>query len=479
MKRVSTILLILLGGTFLFAQNTLSINGQNEARFVYRTAEDSLNAYFSDSFSFALAYRNFSFGMKFNANLPRYPVEQSELIDELDNQRLRLAWEEFTAGYSKDAFSIQAGTTEESFGNGMIFRSYKDLEFDLDHRLDSFLLKYNEDFKFKALYGAIENPTNAGKYDLAYGADFQTPAWFGFSLGASAVAFRNYSALGYNQRDVFGARLNAIMAGLDLQLEAAFSDLYHQPSGSRDGKALFGTGSYSLGNLTLGGSYKLYDGFQYRLQDLPLANHHGETLSDSQASGEDEEGYQAFASLGVTDCLSLSGDYAEAWNSDQSLKMNDAYAALDWEKNDLRFGLSWSHIEKLNDNLDAWQQELIPAFLAGFTLLKMPVQLQGEYKLVSKQKHEVETQHAEPKLQADLSLGKLAVSLAAQSQWEEISELMESNYWPAIELKYPIFNHSDLILFGGKEAGGKVCRNGVCRYVAPFEGLKVELNTRF
>jgi hypothetical protein len=56
---------------------------------------------------------------------------------------------------------------------------------------------------------------------------------------------------------------------------------------------------------------------------------------------------------------------------------------------------------------------------------------------------------------------------------------MESNYWPAIELKYPIFNHSDLILFGGKEAGGKVCRNGVCRYVAPFEGLKVELNTRF
>jgi hypothetical protein len=62
MKRVSTILLILLGGTFLFAQNTLSINGQNEARFVYRTAEDSLNAYFSDSFSFALAYRSSALG---------------------------------------------------------------------------------------------------------------------------------------------------------------------------------------------------------------------------------------------------------------------------------------------------------------------------------------------------------------------------------------------------------------------------------
>jgi hypothetical protein len=97
----------------------------------------------------------------------------------------------------------------------------------------------------------------------------------------------------------------------------------------------------------------------------------------------------------------LSGDYAEAWNSDQSLKMNDAYAALDWEKNDLRFGLSWSHIEKLNDNLDAWQQELIPAFLQD-SHCEMPVQLQGEYNWYQTE-DEVETQHAEPKLQADLS----------------------------------------------------------------------------
>ncbi len=479
MKRFLPIFLLLLFCGLLLAQNTLAINGLNEAKFVYRTAADSLNAYFSDSFSFALAYRNFSFGMKFNADLPRYPVEQSELLNELESQRLELAWEEFFAGYSKDSFSILAGTTEESFGSGMIFRSYKDLEFDLDHRLDSFLFKYNEEFKLKALYGAIESSSNAGKYDLAYGADFQTPTWKGISLGASALAFRNLQALGYNQRDLFGARLNAAIDDFDLQAETAITKLYHQAGGVKNGKALFATGSYNLGKLTLGGAYKLYDAFQYRLQDLPLANHHGETLSDSQASGEDEEGYQAFANLQFTDCLSLTGDYAEAWNSDQTLKMNDAYTALDWEKGDLKFGLSYGHIEKLNDNLDLWQQELIPAFMAGFELMKVPVQLQGEYKLVTKQKQELETQHAEPKIQADLSLGKLAVSLAAQSQWEDISELMESNYWPAIELKYPIFSHSDLILFGGKEAGGKVCRNGVCRYVAPFEGLKVELNTRF
>jgi hypothetical protein len=107
------------------------------------------------------------------------------------------------------------------------------------------------------------------------------------------------------------------------------------------------------------------------------------------------------------------------------------------------------------------------------------VQLSAEYKVVSKQKHELESKHFEPKVQADFSLGKLSLSLGAQSQWEEIGEFMDSRYWASMEAKYPIFSHSDITVFAGKEAGGKVCRNGVCRYVAPFQGLKVELNTRF
>jgi hypothetical protein len=50
---------------------------------------------------------------------------------------------------------------------------------------------------------------------------------------------------------------------------------------------------------------------------------------------------------------------------------------------------------------------------------------------------------------------------------------------PSVQLKYPLFPETDILLFVGKEAGGKVCRNGICRYVAPFSGLKFEINTRF
>ena len=81
-------IMLLISFTLLSAQNALSVNGSNEAKFIYRTVEDSLHTYFNDTFGFNLAYRNFSFGMKFIAELPKYSTEQTELLDELDANRL-------------------------------------------------------------------------------------------------------------------------------------------------------------------------------------------------------------------------------------------------------------------------------------------------------------------------------------------------------------------------------------------------------
>lgn len=475
------LILILVSFTLLSAQNTLWVNGSNESQFIYRTVEDSLHTYFKDTFGFNLGYRNFSFGMKFIANLPKYSTEQTELMDELDSNRLDLGWQELYAAYEKDAYKIYAGITEESFGNGIVFRSFKDLEFDIDNRLESFLFSYDDAFKFKAIYGAIENPDITGKYDLAYGADGQTPYWNGISLGASAMAFRNLLATNiYNQRTVFAGRLSYSAHNIDLQAETAFSELYHQPGiGTKNGKAIYVNGSYLIGPVTLGGAYKQYDKFQYRLNDLPTANYHNETLSDASATGEDEIGYQGFGTVNFTDYLNFTADYAEAFNNAKDKKMNDAYFALEYNANSFSLLASYGHIEKIDDISDTWQQELIPALQSNFNLFAIPLKVQLEYKKVSKQKQDVESEHYEPKLQTDLILGKLSLALCAQSSWEEISDISDSRYYPSAEIKYPLFEHSDLILFCGKEAGGKVCRNGVCRYVAPFEGLRIELNTRF
>ena len=475
------LLLLLISFTLLSAQNVLFVNGSNEAKFIYRTVEDSLHTYFNDTFGFNLAYRNFSFGMKFIAELPKYSTEQTELLDELDSNRLELGWQELYASYEKDAWKIYTGITEESFGNSIVFRSYKDLEFDIDNRLESFLFSYNDAFKLKAIYGAIENPAINGKYDLAYGTDLQSPNFQGISLGASAMAFRNLLTTNiYNQRTVFAGRLNYATEYIDLQAETAVSKLYHQPGiDTKNGKAIYVNGSYYFGPVTLGGAYKQYDKFQYRLNDLPTANYHNETLSDASATGEDEIGWQVFGTVSFTDGLNFTADYAEAFNSEKIKKMNDAFFALEYSGNSFSLLTSYSHIEKVDESSNSWQQDLIPALQTNFTWLKIPVQIQAEYKKVSKQRQEAESEHFEPKLQTDFTLGKLSLSLCAQSNWEDISEILDSRYWASAQIKYPLFEHSDIILFGGKEAGGKVCRNGVCRYVAPFEGLRFELNTRF
>ena len=479
--KYTLLLLLLVSITLLSAQNVLFVNGSNESQFIYRTVEDSLHTYFNDTFGFNLAYRNFGFGMKFIAELPKYSTEQTELLDELDSNRLELGWQELYASYEKDAWKIYTGITEESFGNSIVFRSYKDLEFDIDNRLESFLFSYNDVFKLKAIYGAIENPAINGKYDLAYGTDLQSPNFQGLSLGASAMAFRNLLTTNiYNQRTVFAGRLNYATEYIDLQAETAVSKLYHQPGiDTKNGKAIYVNGSYYFGPVTLGGAYKQYDKFQYRLNDLPTANYHNETLSDASATGEDEIGWQVFGTVSFTDGLNFTADYAEAFNSEKIKKMNDAFFALEYSGNSFSLLTSYSHIEKVDESSNSWQQDLIPALQTNFTWLKIPVQIQAEYKKVSKQRQEAESEHYEPKLQTDFTFKKLSLSLCAQSNWEEISEIFDSRYWASAQIKFPLFEHSDIILFGGKEAGGKVCRNGICRYVAPFEGLRVELNTRF
>jgi len=479
--KYTLLLLLLVSITLLSAQNVLFVNGSNESQFIYRTVEDSLHTYFNDTFGFNLACRNFGLGMKFIAELPKYSTEQTELLDELDSNRLELGWQELYASYEKDAWKIYTGITEESFGNGIVFRSYKDLEFDIDNRLESFLFSYNDVFKLKAIYGAIENPAINGKYDLAYGTDLQSPNFQGLSLGASAMAFRNLLTTNiYNQRTIFAGRLNYATEYIDLQAETAVSKLYHQPGiDTKNGKAIYVNGSYYFGPVTLGGAYKQYDKFQYRLNDLPTANYHNETLSDASATGEDEIGWQVFGTVSFTDGLDFTADYAEAFNSDKIKKMNDAFFALEYSGNSFSLLTSYSHIEKVDESSNSWQQDLIPALQTNFTWLKIPVQIQAEYKKVSKQRQEAESEHYEPKLQTDFTFKKLSLSLCAQSNWEEISEIFDSRYWASAQIKFPLFEHSDIILFGGKEAGGKVCRNGICRYVAPFEGLRVELNTRF
>lgn len=493
MKRYLLLFLLLLAG-LLFAQQNLTINGLNEAQLIYRDAKDSLGFYFKDSFSFQMGYRNFAFGMKFVAELPKYQNDQSQLVHHLNAQNLGVGWKELFVAYEKDAWMLRGGTMYETFGSGLVFRSHEDLEFDHDHRLDGFHFKYDDAFRLKAIYGANASPQNANALDLAYGLDFEYPLWF-MKLGIAGVGYRNLTPLNdYSRTDIYSGRLGINLANLNINAEYATRDLDYPASPafeSVSGSALYVTTDYSIGPLMLGTAIKDYDQFHFRQQDVPLANYHGETLSDTQASALDERGWQGWANLGLGN-TSLDLNYAEAWNKDKSKRMNDAYAAVQYTVGNLDGEASWSHVEKkgsdldhLNQEIHYWQREITPALSFDFPAFGTPIGVIAQYKLVDKENLNAEgsayelKSHYEPRLQLDIALGSHSVSLAAESKWTDFDSILTSRYWAGAELRLALSNESDILIFGGREAGGKVCRNGMCRYVAPFSGLRVELATRF
>ncbi len=475
-------LLLLLISVGLMAQNTLQVSGLNEAQFIYRTAQDSLNAYFRDAFSLRLAYRNVNFGMKFVAELPRYSNSQSELLAELDPNRLTIGWKELYASYKKDALLLHAGTIEESFGVGITFRSWEDIEFDQDNRVEGLLLRHDGDLKIKALYSAIPNQNQPDRLDLAYGADLYYTAYAPVHLGFSALTRRRLTPLNrYNQQDVYSLRTALNLGFLDGYAEYALTDLYRNAPTNYEGSAIYANLSFYPPRFPIqfGGAYKHYDRFEFRLQDLPVANYHNETLADDQNAGVDEEGIQGWAAWTINDRFSLNADYAEAWNSSFQKRMNDLWTQLQYDDGFYQFGIEYSHIEKLDKTSSKWQLEAVPALQISFPLMSRSINWLAEYKYVEKTHYNRRFIHYEPRLQAEMALGKLAISLGAQSWWSKDKALLDARYKAKIEVKYRIYDHSEVSVLAGEEAGGKVCRTGICRFVAPFKGIKAELTTRF
>jgi len=480
MKWLTFMLLLISVG--LMAQNTLQVSGLNEAQFIYRTAEDSLNAYFRDAFSFRLAYNNFNFGMKFVAELPKYSNNQSELLAELDPNRLSTGWQELYAAYEKDELLLRAGTIEESFGIGIAFRSWEDVEFDQDNRVDGFLLRYDGDLKVKALYSAIPNQIQPERLDLAYGTDLFYTGLDMVQFGLSAISYRRLTPLNrYNQQDVFAVRSHVNLGFGDVYAEYAATELYRNAPTNYDGSALYVNLSLypEAVPVLFGAAYKNYYRFDFRLQDLPAANHHGETLADDQNAGVDEEGIQGWVTWTINDHFSYSIDYAEAWDSEFDKRMNNLWTAFQYGSGHHRLSLEYSHVEKRDKSASKWQLEATPAVHLSIPIMDRVVNWLAEYKYVEKTHYDQRFIHYEPRIQAEMTFNKLALALGVQSRWNSDRTPLDARYQANIELRYQLFDHSEVSILAGEEAGGKVCRNGICRFVAPFKGIKAELTTRF
>jgi hypothetical protein len=108
-----------------------------------------------------------------------------------------------------------------------------------------------------------------------------------------------------------------------------------------------------------------------------------------------------------------------------------------------------------------------------------PVYTKAEFEMIEQQHYEEEHTYYEPLLQTDIDIDGIGVSVIAESRYESEDGPSKAQVFLGAELSADIFSHTQLKVFGGSEKGGKICRNGTCRYQTSFEGLRVELTTMF
>lgn len=477
--------MILLFSGVLFAQSNLIIHGENQAKFIYKAAEDSLKNYFTDEFGFSVNYNEFTFGMSFLSYLPKYDQYQS--IDELNPSDIDWAWDERYLQWKSDPFMIQGGTFEEVFGNGVVLRSWNDKDMDRDKRLDGFLFRYNPgNLGFKALYGAVRKTISEEqllKKDLVLGLDSEYQLFDYVKLGSSVLQYKSQNPLtsysDYTHKNIYSFRSSLNQDKYDLNTEYAEIRYEHNVPENYRGHAFFATSNIFIDRFTFSTGYKKYHQFKNSLADLPALNHYDQLLAN-EASVKDEEGAMGEVKFIPNTEHEMTLHYSESWNENFKVRFSNFFADYKYSMESMSILAEFEQIETVNEYAVTWVKESHPTITLDFYQLAMPLTIKTKWKFVNKSHEDNNHYLQEPYLQCDVKLhDKLAVSLIGEYEFEGWDNFGKNSAWIGGELKTSISTHTELKLFAGKEKGGKVCRNGVCKYQSAFDGLRLELTTSF
>jgi len=471
MKLLLCSLLIIASVLPLYSQ--IAVSGINEAQFVKLRTDNPLSGFFHNETGILLKYRSIDFGITFNANLPRY--SQYQKVEELNSKHIYFDWSDIYLKATLPHLEIRAGNFSEHFGNGLILHAFQDKSLDFDKRLTGLNVKStHRNFSLKALYGSV--PNKAGEPETAGGADFSVRLFDSLTLGSSFLSSQEQRTdKKFRTVLLYGTRMEFNYDFVDLAGEYARSKLYRDAI-VVNGEAIYGYLNTYLGNWTISGGYKKYLNFNHKLNNLPVMNINGEALTEKFPIGYDEEGLMGTLKYNHNFETELTLAYAEGWSSDYKERLRDVYAGISREFSSFMSIAEFSLIEIVDYETDLWEKRMIPSLKNDirFGELSLTVKTQYTYKEFNKS-----PEIHNPMLQTDFAYDKYGVSIYAETEFNNFDEVKESKYWSGIELKADIFSHSELKLFAGSEKGGKMCRNGVCYYAAPFSGLRIAITTRF
>ena len=479
--RYFLLLLLLLISATLLPQN-INISGENTATFIHRTAKDSLNNYFENELRFRVDRGVFSFGMSFIADLPKY--DDTDPMKELRTDKLEANWTDIFVQVNHDDFRLRAGTIEESYGVGLMLRSWNNKDLNKDKRLDGALAHYSfQDLRIKGLYGKMkeDSPEDAiSENDLVAAVDVEYRPFTYLTVGTSAVEYKQNRNNEYTYMNLYGGRIGINTDYFDIDTEYAEIKTFHGIP-TQYGNAFYTHANTYLGSWSLSAGYKRYDNFdRYPLSDLPTLNHYDELLYSFDSNVKIEEGLQGEIRYNHHLEHEISVNYGESWDKGFNVRHSNLFTEYKWHLDALSITADYEQLEKKSEFALSLEKERTPSVTVEFVELPVPLSIKTKWAFKDEKIDETQKSNNKPYLQIDSrAFGILSYSVFGEYKFVGMDDLTNNRVFLGAELVTNIARHTEVKLFVGSESGGKVCRNGVCKDQAPFEGIKLSLNTRF
>ncbi|MFB0508964.1 MAG: DUF6029 family protein [bacterium] len=418
-----------------------------------------------------------------------------------DDKRKPLRYFDYSLAYSPERFEILFGNFYEAFGRGLVLRTYLDEDFRHDKSLNGvrFIghLPYNTDL---ILLGAklrdvffqentykIMNIQDSS--DQLYGADISSQPFTFIGVGGRYLrANRASDPTPKAFNELFGANLKATIGPIDLYAEGA-KRLGTKPGiGGRDeGKGYYLSGSGAFTGFGLVAEYLDYNGIGfpvgvYHYNDPPTPIRSGVAIN----RGVDEIGFGIGANASPWTPIFLEGSYAQLKTHDKTGAVQEIIGKGKYETYELpiifQLGFESLHQKEIEEGTAERNTEkpnLDFTYTFGDNLFEIEFEFAWVYELP--QDTTTAFRYHETGFTLTYGYGE-GLILAFGWQFVDQNSLKRYDYaksWPIMEIAWSINQNNILRLRIGKEKGGYTCSGGVCRYEAPFTGIKASLISKF
>ncbi|MBA7597988.1 hypothetical protein ES703_04997 [subsurface metagenome] len=381
-------------------------------------------------------------------------------------------------GYEGDDVSLWLGNYYETLGHGLVLSSFEDKPLRIDRNLDGGRLQWASQYVgVEVLAGRMLTEDKVTRDDWLYAVNATILPIENLELGA--IYLRRDAT--QDADTLFGrafeewAEENLTLRLWRFDLTAAAAQRFTWGRRSADGWV--GTNNIKGLGLTASLSYsqkgigilleaKDYRGLAGGINAPPPCNPDAESINQ----GADEQGYHLALNLAPWDWLWVDASYSSAWDSTRESTLDRIGVEPRIDLAGHTFIPFFTLIEREIPGALNTENDRLEAGLSYETLIRdFSLHLKGSYRHVK----EVTEAWDEPRVLVELGWRSFAVSGGGVAEIKGEPEL-----WPWGAIRYNAYPF-DLTLSYGRFKGEYICKNGVCAYELPFEGIKADVTLYF